>query len=129
MAAHLHRRCSLAGGPGSRFAVRRGYGQLAMFSYDNGSSWSTNWYEIHKGGLYAQSVVLKSGEIVTATAVYPGDAGDPGHNTSKTTLHALRWRTPPRAEVEKGGFMQPLIPPAMFDANGSNLIVGGCTIH
>ena len=51
------------------------------------------------------------------------------HNTSRTTLHALRWRPPPRAEVEKGGFMQPLIPPAMFDANGSNLIVGGCTIH
>ena len=110
---------------------------------------STNWYEVHKGGLYAQSVVLKSGEIVTATAVCkctysplcllpgasrrgctdPGDAGDPMHNTSRTTLHALRWRPPPRAEVEKGGFMQPLIPPAMFDANGSNLIVGGCTIH
>lgn len=36
------------------------------------STWSTNVYEIHKGGLYADSVLLTSGTIVTPTAVYPG---------------------------------------------------------
>ena len=43
--------------------------------------WSTNIYEVHKGGLYADSVVLKSGMIVTPTAVYPGDA-DPDQNAT-----------------------------------------------
>ena len=50
------------------------------------------------------SVVLKSGMIVTATAVYPGDAGDPNKTSDSPTLHALRWNAPPKSEVAKGTF-------------------------
>jgi hypothetical protein len=108
----------------------KGYGQRALFSYDNGSTWSTNVYEVHKGGLYADSVVLRSGMIVTPTAVYPGDA-DPDHNATGplATLHAIRWWPPSREEVSRGGFQPPLIPPTMYNASGDNLVAGGCTIH
>eukprot|EP01044_Picomonas_judraskeda_P016638 COSAG03_NODE_2990_length_2305_cov_4.154125_4_plen_76_part_00 len=75
-------------------------------------------------------MLLKSGVIVTPTAVYPGDADPYGNATGPGgTLHAIRWVPPSKAEVSKGGFMAPLIPPPMYNASGDNLIAGGCTIH
>jgi hypothetical protein len=105
-----------------------GYGQRAIFSYDEGLTWSTNVFEIHKGGLYAQSVVVANGKIITATAVYPGDAGDPDRHTTEPILHSLIWEPPSRKVVSTGGFMRPLIPPQMYTEDGDNLLLQDCTL-
>jgi hypothetical protein len=114
-----------------------GYGQAAIFSYgavyarfivlhalilgcivDNGSTSSTNVYELHKGGLYAQSITTTDGTVVTCTANYKGDASDPLRRMSMLEeLHALQWRPPPRENVSAGGLMAPLGPQIHFVAS------------
>jgi len=75
----------------------RKFGQRFMLSYDQGRTWSRTVYQLHTGGLYASSVVLDDGTILTVH--------DDRADTQRLT--ALRWRVPPRAEVEKAGFFEP----------------------
>ena len=74
----------------------KGQGQRFMISYDEGKTWSRTVYELHVGGMYASSVVLDDGTIVTAYAERNGP------------FTVLRWRVPSRKAVEKGGFFEPL---------------------
>ena len=74
----------------------KGQGQRFMISYDEGKTWSRTVYELHVGGMYASSVVLDDGTIVTAYAERNGP------------FTVLRWRAPSRKAVEKGGFFEPL---------------------
>jgi len=46
-------------------------------------------YELHHGGMYSSAVGLPSGEIVSAFA------------DGSARLGAVRWRPPPRQQVEK----------------------------
>ncbi len=79
----------------------RMFGQRFMVSYDEGQTWSRNVYELHKGGLYANSVALPDDTIVTV------------HDNRKTEqgqgFCILRWRPPTREVVSKGGFFEPTI--------------------
>jgi len=77
-----------------------GQGQRLMISYDDGATWSRTVYELHKGGMYASSVVLADDTIVTAHARGRNMGG-------RGTLDVLRWNVPPKKEVEKGGFFTP----------------------
>ena len=76
----------------------RRFGQRFMLSYDEGATWSRSVYQLHCGGHYASSVVLDDDTIVTVH----------DDRSASRTLTALRWRVPPRDEVEKGGFFEPL---------------------
>ena len=73
------------------------FGQRFMLSYDEGRTWSRTVYQLHKGGLYASSVALDDGSILTVH----DDRGD----THRLTI--LRWHVPPREVVERGGFFEP----------------------
>jgi len=77
-----------------------GQGQRFMVSYDDGATWSRTVYELHKGGMYASSVVLSDDTIVTVHATGRNMGG-------RGTLDVLRWKVPPKKEVEKGGFFTP----------------------
>ena len=72
------------------------FGQRAMFSYDKGLTFSNAILELHHGGMYASSVVLPDGVIVS---VY----GDANHS-----LGAIRWRPPPTSNITAYGSFRPL---------------------
>ncbi|MAE66740.1 MAG: hypothetical protein CMJ18_20930 [Phycisphaeraceae bacterium] len=74
------------------------FGQRVMVSLDEGETWSRTVYELHHGGLYANSVVLPDDTIVTV---------HDGRNTDHVKLSVLRWKPPSREEVSKGGFFAP----------------------
>ena len=76
----------------------RRFGQRFLVSYDEGKTWSRTVFELHHGGLYANSVVVNDDTIVT---VHDNRAaGDRG-------LNVLRWTVPSREQVSKGGFFRP----------------------
>lgn len=77
-----------------------GTGQRFVLSYDQGETWSRNVYSLSKNGLYAGSVVLEDGTIVTVT-----------HRIKEQVARfcALRWRPPLRQEVSRGGFWRPRV--------------------
>jgi len=77
-----------------------GHGQRFIVSYDEGEAWSKAFYELHKGGMYASSVVLDDQTIVTAYA-------EESHSGGKNKLDVLRWKVPPKSEVEKHGVFTP----------------------
>ena len=72
----------------------KGQGQRFLVSYDDGRSWSRTVYELHVGGLYANTVALNDDTLVT---VY--------YRNSR--LEVLRWRAPDQRTVAKGGFFRP----------------------
>ena len=74
-----------------------GFGQRFLMSFDEGRTWSRTVYQLRKGGLYANSVVLNDDTIITV------------HDNRKAGggLSVLRWRTPSRETVSKGGFFKP----------------------
>ena len=79
-------------------AMGRRFGQRFLVSYDDGNSWTRTVYELHHGGLYANSVALDDDTIVT---VHDNrDAGD-------RNLQVLRWKAPSRAVASQGGFFKP----------------------
>lgn len=77
-----------------------GTGQRFMLSYDEGETWSRNVYALNANGLYASSVVLDDGTIVTvAHKVIKGVA----------RFYAMRWRPPTFDQVATGGFWRPRV--------------------
>ena len=73
-----------------------------VISYDEGQTWSNAIFELNDLGYYASTVVLDDDMLVTV------------HETSRKAnphkwgmLHVLRWKAPPRSEVEKHGFFEP----------------------
>lgn len=81
-------------------------GQRCMISYDEGESWSKTVYDLHTGGMYASSAVLADDTIVT---FIDSRQQKDGVNVMplNLTISALRWKAPPRVDVEKGGFWKP----------------------
>ena len=76
------------------------HGQSFMLSYDEGETWSKAVYQLNCTGEYARSVALEDDTIVTIhDNVLP--------NKGRGPLVALRWKAPPRKEVEKHGFFTP----------------------
>ena len=86
--------------PFSHKTTARGvrFGQRFLVSYDEGKSWSRSVYELHHGGLYANSVALDDDTIVTV---------HDNREAGKRNLNVLRWKLPSRSEVSRGGFFQP----------------------
>ena len=75
------------------------WGQKFMLSYDAGKTWSKRAYRLNGTGEYARSIVLEGETIVTVhDGVGQGERGN---------LCVLRWKVPPREEVEKHGFFTP----------------------
>lgn len=85
-----------------------GEGQRYILSYDEGASWSNTVFDLHVGGLYASSVALADGTVVTAFAC-PADSQSACKERAGR-LSVLRWRLPPRGLVEAGGFFAPTAP-------------------
>lgn len=77
----------------------RGHGQRFILSYNEGHTWSKVVFELNKFGMYASTVVLTDGTLVTAL--------DSSGQDNSSALHVLRWKAPPREEVEKHGFFTP----------------------
>jgi len=75
-------------------------GQRFMLSYDEGETWSRTVYNLGIGGLYASSVVLSDGTIVTVS----DRSADGG-----SYFQAIRWTPPSRDEVSKKGFWRPRV--------------------
>lgn len=75
----------------------QGQGQRFLVSYDEGKTWSKTIYDLNKNGMYASSVVMKDGTIVTAYQDRKRDS----------RLSVLRWKAPSKEEVSKGGFFEP----------------------
>jgi hypothetical protein len=76
------------------------HGQRFIVSYDRGESWSRAIWELGDCGMYASSVVMPDDTIVTVHDGYKGRGTD-------RRLTALRWRVPPRQEVERYGVFAP----------------------
>ena len=75
-----------------------GQGQRFRVSYDRGATFSNTIFDLHHGGMYASTVLLPSSDMLVT--VMAGVAGSSG-------LTVLRWRLPPKAVVERGGFFRP----------------------
>jgi hypothetical protein len=71
-----------------------------MLSYDEGKTWSRAVYSMNNTGEYARSVVLEDDTIITIH----DSVGEEG---GRGPLIVLRWKAPPREEVEKQGFFTP----------------------
>ena len=90
--------------------------QRAIFSYDDGVTWSRNIYQIAQEGMYASSVVLPDDTIVT---VYANAETAESKKTMdlqrgrKTCgkfgleINGTRWKAPTKDEVSAGGFFTP----------------------
>ena len=78
------------------------HGQRFIVSYDEGRTWSNAIYELNDFGLFASTVVLDDGTLVT---VHETRRKVAPHNW--VMLHALRWKAPARGDVEKHGFFEP----------------------
>ncbi len=78
-------------------------GQRLMLSYDGGETWAKVAYQLHGDGEYARAVGLKDDTLV---AIH--DFGHyMWHQKNDTRLGVLRFKVPPRQEVEKHGFFAP----------------------
>ena len=77
-----------------------GMGQRFIVSYDQGQSWSKAIFDLHKGGMYANSVRLQDDTIVTVFSAEP-------HSGGENRLEALRWKVPPKDVVSQKGFFEP----------------------
>ena len=75
-----------------------GHGQRFIVSYDEGETWSRAIYELNDFGMYASSAALEDDTIVTV---------HDGWSRTPNVLQVLRWKAPPREEVEKHGFFTP----------------------
>lgn len=75
-------------------------GQRFMISLDDGRTWAKVVYELNRSGMYASSVVLGDGTIVTVYAVE-------WHSEGRNRLAALRWTPPSREQVRQHGFFTP----------------------
>jgi len=74
-------------------------GQRFIVSCDEGETWSKVVYELNQCGMYARSVALEDGTIVTVH--------DNASGKAPNTLGVLRWNAPPHEETEKHGFFTP----------------------
>jgi len=81
-------------------------GQYCMVSYDEGTTWSKAVYQLNpdRTGEYARSVALEDDTIVT---IHDNGGSDRSKVSSRGRLMVLRWKAPPREEVEKQGFFTP----------------------
>jgi hypothetical protein len=81
------------------------WGQRFMLSYDEGKTWSKTVYSLNGTGEYARSVALEDDTIVTLhdSIGVDYDVKKPRPNR----LGVLRWKAPPRKEVEQHGFFTP----------------------
>ncbi len=82
------------------------WGQRFMLSYDDGKTWSKAVYQLNATGEYARSVVLEDDTIITVHDNVGSDGSDEVWS-GRGTLIVLRWKAPPRKEVEKHGFFTP----------------------
>ena len=83
------------------------WGQRFMLSYDEGRTWSKAVYKLHHYGEYARSVVLEDDTIVTVHDYVGYKPLYPAVGNRPLRLGVLRWKAPPREEVEKHGFFTP----------------------
>ena len=81
------------------------WGQRFMLSYDEGKTWSKAVYSLNAIGEYARSVALEDDTIVTIHDNLGSDRNVKGSGRGR--LMVLRWKAPPRKEVEKHGFFTP----------------------
>jgi hypothetical protein len=81
------------------------WGQRFMLSYDEGKTWSKAVYSLNGIGEYARSVALEDDTIVTIHDNLGSDRNVKGSGRGR--LMVLRWKAPPREEVEKHGFFTP----------------------
>ena len=78
-------------------------GQRLMLSYDDGETWGKVAYQLHDDGEYARAVVLEDDTLVVIH-----DFGHyMWHRENDTRLGVLRFKVPPREEVEKHDFFAP----------------------
>jgi hypothetical protein len=83
------------------------WGQRFMLSYDEGRAWSKAVYKLHHYGEYARSVALEDDTIVTIHDYVGYKPLCPAVGNRPLRLGVLRWKAPPRKEVEKHGFFTP----------------------
>ncbi len=78
-------------------------GQRFMLSYDQGETWSRAVYQLHHTGEYARAAALADDTIVVIH-----DFGHYMHYAEgEDRLGSLRFRVPPREQVEAHGFFRP----------------------
>ena len=75
------------------------FGQRFLMSFDDGHTWTRRIHELDQGGLFASSVGLEDGTIVTAH--------DNRRSPQGSSFTALRWQPPTRSQVEEDGFFEP----------------------
>ena len=76
------------------------HGQRFMLSYDEGKTWSKAVYQLNGTGEYARSVALEDDTIITIH-------DNAGEKVGRGPLIVLRWKAPPREDVEQHGFFTP----------------------
>lgn len=77
-----------------------GMGQRFIVSYDQGQSWSNAIFELHKGGMYANTVAMVDDTLVTIFSREP-------HTGGNNCLETLRWKAPPKNVASQKGFFEP----------------------
>ena len=80
-------------------------GQRFVVSYDEGQTWSNAIFELNDAGYFASTVALDDDTLVTVHETPRG-----ANPNNWVMLHVLRWKAPPRSEVEKHGFFEPRQP-------------------
>ena len=75
-------------------------GQRFIVSYDQGQSWSNAIFELHKGGMYANTVAMVDDTLVTIFSREP-------HTGGNNCLETLRWKAPPKNVASQKGFFEP----------------------